>query len=119
MSLSMVRAKKALSDTKSMSGLILEGNNRKVSQLLSLHGHLGLALEEIEKLKRQVETLNSPMGDSVIESCDAYEQGFDRGYKLSNNLFNPYLQDTPEHAAWFYGCTRGQAKRKEIIDEAG
>lgn len=194
MSLSITRAKKALSDTMSMSGLIVEGNNRKVSQLLSLHGHLGLALKEIETLKKQVDTpaarwrekgepdphgdeytgmrselcmghltddemanalflgpsienltaakerirwlsrsvhtltlkinANKPTTidddvDAVQGPCDAYEQGYGRGYNLSNKLTNPYLEKTAEHTAWHYGCTRGQSKRKEIIEEAG
>lgn len=119
MSLSMTRAKKALSDTMSMSGLRLEGNNHKIGQLLSLHGHLGLALKEIETLKKQVETPTTIDIDDLQASCDAYEQGFGKGYNLTPDLTNPHLENTPEHGAWYYGCTRGQAKRKQIIDEAG
>ena len=54
MSLNIQEAEQALKETETMDGLIIEGNNRKVTQLLSLHQHLKNALEEIEELHTEL-----------------------------------------------------------------
>lgn len=45
--LDIEQAKRALELTETVDGLVLEGNNRKLTALLSLHGHLSDALTVI------------------------------------------------------------------------
>ena len=54
MALDINGAKLALAATATMDGLLLEGNNHKITQFLSLHKHLADALEEIEDLCMEI-----------------------------------------------------------------
>lgn len=48
MKLDVNSAQHALVSTKTLNGLVIEGNNHKVGQLLSLHGHLDDAMSDLK-----------------------------------------------------------------------
>lgn len=77
--LNIEAARKALELTATMDGLVLEGNNRKVSALLSLHGHLADALDDLARLEDQhtADDLASEVCNGLAEALGVDGDYFD------------------------------------------
>lgn len=65
MPLNIPAAQQALKETETVDGLRLEGPNRKISMMLSLHGHLEDALQELD---RRAQEYDGAFGKTVSET---------------------------------------------------
>lgn len=74
MALDIKAAKNALAATGTMDGLRLEGNNHKITLLLSLHKHLTDALEQIEELEMGIRVNTRGWGGMNNPEQEALQQ---------------------------------------------